>query len=621
MLTNRSAPRTPSRNRSRKRPGHQANGASRVRDPSIDFTEFKHPTSRPVDLPPQQDAAEPPVVRTARPPSGFSKLTASKTARRDKAFLQNNFPSAPTTSHSNLRPMQDKLAPLRDTKAEHRHGGFWASGRTSFEGWRSGSRPSSFIFTASHEGSKKGKEREGTITPLSPVHSDGRPHNPLKHLFYPPETPQRVSSRPSTRSSHPPEESPSTTAGPSRRAHHDQVTEENIQKHEKFPQGDDIPGRIHGHKVIPARNSSLRYSFDMPREKRAVRKSSRSKIKRSPGDSSLEGNSRPQDAFQDLGVAVLPRTKDPESLEKELKGETLESQKVVVGLDDDNEVFRRIRELKAAKEQRSRTSGEIPRTSSLAKPVDRTILSSSQMVPPITSRATRQLAAAAKIKAYMLVPPDADEDELDPPVPSFVRAEMPTEPSPFEFGNTTGYKPSLVNSHPPNIPRNESSNSVLRQSPSVSRSSSPTTRSSHPKLSPMKDESSQRKELSPKQSSVFNPPPLIEERRQSTDSIQESVKAFLQASRLSQTVSHFEGKRKITFSEVGDPDGYVVFCCVGMGLTRYVMAFYDELATSLKLRLITPDRPGVGDSDPYPDSSKTPLSWPGNDNSGRLRFT
>jgi hypothetical protein len=48
-----------------------------------------------------------------------------------------------------------------------------------------------------------------------------------------------------------------------------------------------------------------------------------------------------------------------------------------------------------------------------------------------------------------------------------------------------------------------------------------------------------------------------------------------------------------------------------MGLTRYITAFYDELALTLKLRLITPDRPGVGDSEPYNDGTATPLSWPG----------
>ncbi|KAF2458953.1 Alpha/Beta hydrolase protein, partial [Lineolata rhizophorae] len=104
--------------------------------------------------------------------------------------------------------------------------------------------------------------------------------------------------------------------------------------------------------------------------------------------------------------------------------------------------------------------------------------------------------------------------------------------------------------------------------------------------------------------------PAISERPSSADSIDMAVEAFLTHPRLSQKVRHPQTGRIISFSDVGDPKGYAVFCCVGMGLTRYVTAFYDELATSLKLRLITPDRPGVGESEAYPDGEGTPLSWP-----------
>lgn len=102
-----------------------------------------------------------------------------------------------------------------------------------------------------------------------------------------------------------------------------------------------------------------------------------------------------------------------------------------------------------------------------------------------------------------------------------------------------------------------------------------------------------------------------DERPGSADSIDNAVEAYLTAPRLTQRVAHPEGDRIIAFSEVGDPKGHVVFCCVGMGLTRYLTAFYDELARTLKLRLITPDRPGVGESEPRPDGAGTPLSWPG----------
>lgn len=95
------------------------------------------------------------------------------------------------------------------------------------------------------------------------------------------------------------------------------------------------------------------------------------------------------------------------------------------------------------------------------------------------------------------------------------------------------------------------------------------------------------------------------------DSIEEAVSQYLQAPRLNRKVKNHLNGRTIAYSEVGDPNGAAVFVCVGMGLTRYVTAFYDELATTLRLRLITLDRPGVGGSEPYPPSDKSgPLNWP-----------
>ncbi|KAF7531567.1 hypothetical protein G7Z17_g13720 [Cylindrodendrum hubeiense] len=106
------------------------------------------------------------------------------------------------------------------------------------------------------------------------------------------------------------------------------------------------------------------------------------------------------------------------------------------------------------------------------------------------------------------------------------------------------------------------------------------------------------------------PIPTGYERPQSADSVDDAVESYLCSPRLSQKIKHPQTGRVISFSEVGDSEGSAVFCCVGMGLTRYITAFYDELALTLKLRLITPDRPGVGDSEPYSDGTATPLSWP-----------
>lgn len=94
------------------------------------------------------------------------------------------------------------------------------------------------------------------------------------------------------------------------------------------------------------------------------------------------------------------------------------------------------------------------------------------------------------------------------------------------------------------------------------------------------------------------------------DLVSDAVDEYLLSSRLSQKISDPQTGRSISFSEVGDPEGSVIFCCVGMGLTRFITAFYDELALTLKLRLVTPDRPGVGGSEPHTDGLDTPLGWP-----------
>ena len=119
---------------------------------------------------------------------------------------------------------------------------------------------------------------------------------------------------------------------------------------------------------------------------------------------------------------------------------------------------------------------------------------------------------------------------------------------------------------------------------------------------------------SPSSSSVKRSSTVSSRKRDSTlqgdvKSVQEDVEKFLAAPRLTQKIRHPRTGRTIAFSEVGDPDGFAVICCVGMGLTRYVMTFYDELARTLKLRLITPDRPGVGGSEGVSDRLQNPLTW------------
>lgn len=105
--------------------------------------------------------------------------------------------------------------------------------------------------------------------------------------------------------------------------------------------------------------------------------------------------------------------------------------------------------------------------------------------------------------------------------------------------------------------------------------------------------------------------PLIDERPKCNNPGDGMINDYILLPKLSQKIKFHQTGRVISFSEVGDSNGYAVFCCVGMGLTRYITAFYDELALTLKLRLITPDRPGIGASDAHEDGLDTPLSWPG----------
>lgn len=102
-----------------------------------------------------------------------------------------------------------------------------------------------------------------------------------------------------------------------------------------------------------------------------------------------------------------------------------------------------------------------------------------------------------------------------------------------------------------------------------------------------------------------------DDRPSSADSVDAAVNDYISSPKLTQKIIHPTTGRIIAFSEVGEPKGHVVLCCLGMGLTRYLMAFYDELARTLNLRLITVDRPGVGESGPYQDETGTPLGWPG----------
>lgn len=218
-----------------------------------------------------------------------------------------------------------------------------------------------------------------------------------------------------------------------------------------------------------------------------------------------------------------------------------------------------------------------------------------------TTLASKQVLESAKVDQLRLVE-NAEEGAPSPAV-----AQRKARPSPDRGHRSSSQRrrSGKVTPEPLETPQPKRAGSRLK------RLSAP--------LSPRaSDRDSHQRSSSNPLSRVGSPEPArtapqihVDDRPTSADSIDDAVEAYLCSPRLSQKIRHPQTGRTISFSEVGDSEGFAVFCCVGMGLTRYITAFYDELALTLKLRLITPDRPGVGDSEPYNDGTATPLSWPG----------
>lgn len=67
------------------------------------------------------------------------------------------------------------------------------------------------------------------------------------------------------------------------------------------------------------------------------------------------------------------------------------------------------------------------------------------------------------------------------------------------------------------------------------------------------------------------------------------------------------GGRRLALVEHGDPQGRAVFVFHGTPASRLGHEFLDDAARALHLRVICPDRPGIGRSDPKPD--RTIAGW------------
>lgn len=66
--------------------------------------------------------------------------------------------------------------------------------------------------------------------------------------------------------------------------------------------------------------------------------------------------------------------------------------------------------------------------------------------------------------------------------------------------------------------------------------------------------------------------------------------------------------RRVTYADYGDPGAPVILVCVGTPQTRLLPRSDVELAVEMGFRLVVPDRPGFGGSDPKP--GRTLEDWP-----------
>lgn len=634
------------------------------------------------------DACEPPVVRTSKPPSGLSPITAPK--KKDKENSLRSYMSRGGDSSASVHSAQSirSVSSIGNISVE---AGIPrklsdSSTRTSAESKRSVKAHRSLMYMSSRErlrlkdAERKRSTAQGAEAAVLPdIVRKPVPQRPVNEDTINEEPVVAESSRAAQRF-------PSRGTSP-------------LRNGLNFLNGTD-GGSPTEKGLIPERGSSLRHSGSPSR-----------KSKKSEGRKSSR-----HDSYKTNTVLEEDETVDQENTTKEKILEELEA--------EEDEVARRIRELRKQKMLRDKIAGKLPVgvdagasvVGARVSPGATTQLSPTSSVSSLSERRMQDPTKAHKVLGITLQHTEKrdfqtpsvqqafrsdretmkahghvrtrsatvnDSDELTPLPINYRLAlqsleRLDTNPPPPPSSGTTStstgeLRPSstpprrsksmavggrsatsrkttssmimgvgTMHKPPTGVTSRQSSESIPRpirsaseeiatrhQSLSLTPSTSssfqnrPTTKKkrwSHPDL-PAKAEKSHNARVDALNAAaargvqvravpVRSPPhSVIEERPASVDSIDMEVEGYLNSPRLSQKIRHPQTGRVISFSEVGDPQGFAVFVCVGMGLTRYVMAFYDQLALTLKLRLITPDRPGIGGSQVDPNG--TPLSWPG----------
>lgn len=513
-----------------------------------DYGAFKQPSlaEEPEDGPLDELAASPPVIRTAKPPSGFSALTAPRSPSKDgsiKTFLRGT--SRPSSRGSNASKERDDVSSIGSLSVEPGTAQPQLKRRSSSDSWgkKQSRNAKGLMYMSSKERLRESERKRASVGAVG-----GGPKGlGVDRLALPQfETESFMAENPIS------EESGIDAgnlfpAGPSHSQTSSTTPSPGIGAVSPAL-SNSSQGGIGSGRFIPARDSSLR-------------KSSTPKKRTSNRTSRQNGKQR----------------------EIEDNGNTIEEtdEQIDPGKERSNEKKKRDRgdyyPEPSTKLQESLNSPALPRQ------------------PDKTSTlASKQVAASATVEQRTMV----DEYEDGAPSPAIAQRKSRTSADLVEHGKQAD--------------RQSYNNKQSKRDSKQKRLSAPLDPTTNEKDRHQRSTSHplDRKEVTSPE--PFRGPQInVDDRPTSADSIDDAVDAYLCSPRLSQKIRHPQTGRIISFSEVGDSEGFAVFCCVGMGLTRYITAFYDELALTLRLRLITPDRPGVGDSEPYTDGTATPLSWPG----------
>ncbi|KAF2473789.1 alpha/beta-hydrolase [Lindgomyces ingoldianus] len=634
---------------------------------TMDYTAYNQAVNENAFLYPD-DACEPPVIRTAKPPSGLSPITAPKKKEKDhslKSYLARSAGSSASlqSAHSGRSVSSFGNISIEAGGPRKASGG---SNRTSTDSKRS-LKGRSLMYMSSRERlkAKDAERKRATIQGPEISSAPDSIRKPPPQLF---------------------------------------VSEDIINEEPVVAESSRAPRRYQGRGTSPLRNgvSLMSGNDESPSEKGLIpQRGSSLRHSDSPSRSRRKGHGRKGSRHDSYKTNTVPE--EDENVDQELSTKD----KILKELEaEDSEVAHRIRELRKQKLLRDKIAGKLPvgvdvgvaagapSSVSHVSPIAPAEPSPTSTVSSMSERRIQDPTKAHKVLGISMAPtpperrtsriPDSPErrethkhghtrarsltvndgDDITPlpinyklalqtlertsssPPSSNASSKGTVSSTPparsksvavggrsaigrksthsMIMGASTAHKHSTsVTSGPPSERSYRSASEditarhqSLQMPPSASSSSSlqhrPTLKKkrwSHPDL-PAKAEQRHNEKVDALQAAAVQSPPhtVIEERPSSVDSVDIDVNQFLNSPRLSQRIRHPQTGRIISFSEVGDPHGFAVFCCVGMGLTRYVMAFYDQLALTLRLRLITPDRPGIGGSQVDPNG--TPLSWP-----------